>query len=36
MALLRDVTTFEDVRFDAGSLEIVAAIPSPARLLRAA
>jgi ribosomal protein S18 acetylase RimI-like enzyme len=36
LALLRGVTTFEDVRFDAGSIEVLAAIPCPAGLLRAA
>ena len=36
LALLRAVTTLEDVRFDAGSIEVLAAIPSPAQLLRAA
>ena len=36
LALLRSVTTLEDVRFGAGSIEVLAAIPSPTSLLRAA
>ena len=36
LALLRTVATLEDVRFDAGSIEVLASIPSPGSVLRAA
>jgi GNAT superfamily N-acetyltransferase len=36
LALLRSVTTVEDIRFGGGSIEVVGTIPSPSSLLRAA
>jgi GNAT superfamily N-acetyltransferase len=36
LALLRTVATLDDVRFAGGSIEVLASLPSPARLLRAA
>src|SRR5829696_5667223 len=36
LALLRTVATIDDIRFGGGSIEVVASIPSPSTLLRAA